>query len=210
MSVYRFRVSFEDYDDIYRDIEIRPNQTFKDLHEAITQFISFETERPSSFFISDDNWKKGKEITSRPLKGEEKEKIASMQKATMRDFIADPHQKIYYMYDHNSPWAFRIELIKIVGGEDGSGVYPRCIKSIGDAPKQFTHVELLPDPEDDEFFDDSDTKEDADQPDKMHDSLTGIDKDEIPVGIEEDPDEAKEEDDEVINTDELPSDEDEY
>ena len=29
MAIYRFRVTFEDYDDVYRDIEVRSNQTFE-------------------------------------------------------------------------------------------------------------------------------------------------------------------------------------
>jgi hypothetical protein len=33
--VYRFRVTFEDYDEITRDIEIKSTQFFSDLHTAI-------------------------------------------------------------------------------------------------------------------------------------------------------------------------------
>jgi hypothetical protein len=178
------------------------------MHEAITKFISFDTERDSSFFISDDNWKKGKEITSRSLKGEEKEWIAQMSKATMREFIADPHQKIYYVYDHNSPWAFRIELIKIVAADDNGAIYPRCVKTVGDAPKQFTHAEPVPVPED--FDEDAVDIVDAESEDGLIPEIeSGIEDHEIPEGIERDESEVPaSEDDEVIDTGALPDDDD--
>jgi hypothetical protein len=206
MAAYKFRVAFEDFDDIYRDIEIKPSQTFKDFHEAITRFISFETGRNSSFFISDDNWLKGREITSRDLREEEMEKIAEMDNAVMRDFIADPHQKIYYLYDLSSPWAFRIELIKIVPNDDPMSDYPRCVRSIGDAPKQFAQIllEPLPDPEDSD--DDVATDEEEMEKDELHVSAIGIEADEIPESIDE---EVKGEEDEVLDPDITSSEEEE-
>src|SRR5438477_3823792 len=108
MAVYRFRITFEDHDDVSRDIEIRTTQTFEDLHHAIHSFIGFDASKPASFYLSDDNWKKGEEITSRDLKKDEKGKIKKMRSERMLDTIADPHQKIYYLFDPAAQWAFRI------------------------------------------------------------------------------------------------------
>src|SRR4051812_48611120 len=118
MAVYRFRVTFEDHDEVSRDIEIRSTQTFEDLHHAIHSFIGFDASKPASFFMSDDNWKKGKEITSRDLKAAEKEKVKQMRGSRLLDDIADPHQKIYYIFDPAAQWAFRIELMKIIVNEE--------------------------------------------------------------------------------------------
>ena len=41
MAVYRFRVSFEDNEEIYREIEIKSFQNFEDFHNVITQSIGF-------------------------------------------------------------------------------------------------------------------------------------------------------------------------
>src|SRR5438105_4739913 len=109
MAVYRFRITFEDFDDIQRDIEIKSTQTFEDLHHAIQNSIGFDAAKPSSFYMSDDYWKKGKEITSRELNEEEKSRVTLMSKSRLCDFIADPHQKIYYVFDFNLSWTFRIE-----------------------------------------------------------------------------------------------------
>ncbi len=154
MAVYRFRVTFEDFDDIHRDIEIKSTQTFEDFHQSIHQSIGFDGTKPTSFYMSDDYWKKGKEITTRELKDDEKVRVATMKKARLCDFIADPHQKIYYIFDFNAMWTFHIELMKILVNEEAGAAYPRCIKVIGEAPKQFgiTNLGAVPEPED---FDES-------------------------------------------------------
>ena len=66
MAVYRFRVSFEEFDEVHRDIEIKSIQTFEQFHYAIQEAIGFDASKPASFFMSNDNWKKGQEITSLP------------------------------------------------------------------------------------------------------------------------------------------------
>ena len=149
MATYRFRVTFEDFDDITRDIEIRSTQTFEELHYAIQNAIGFDSSKETSFFLSDDNWKKGKEITTREVRNDETETASHVKNSRLCDFIIDPHQKIYYLFDTSSHWTFRIELIKINREEDGSVTYPRCIKSTGEAPKQYntTNIATLPLPE---------------------------------------------------------------
>lgn len=150
MAIYRFRVTFEDHDDVSRDIEIRSVQSFEDFHHSIHSAIGFDGSRQASFYMSDDHWTKGKEITNRELKETEKDRVSVFRRARLCDFIIDPHQKIYYLFDPESMWAFRIELIKILPQEEIGAVYPRCIKVTGDAPKQFniTSATMIPPPED--------------------------------------------------------------
>ncbi len=150
MATYRFRVTFEDYDDVTRDIEIRSTQTFEELHYAIQNAIGFDASKPTSFYLSDDNWKKGKELTTRDLGNYENEKASPVRNSRLCDFIIDPHQKIYYLFDPVSVWTFRIELVKINREEEPGVTYPRVIKSSGEAPKQYpvTNIAALPVPED--------------------------------------------------------------
>ncbi len=137
MAIYRFRVTFEDFDDVHREIEIKSSQTFDDFNESIQSAIGFDGSKVASFYMSDDHWKKGREITTRSLSKDEKEKIAATKDARMLDYIIDPHQKIYYVFDPAAQWCFHIELIKIIPSEDGGVHYPRVVKSAGEAPKQF-------------------------------------------------------------------------
>lgn len=134
MAVYKFRVTFEEYDDVHRDIEIRSTQTFEDLHNCIQEAIKFDNKHDASFYMSDDNWMKGQEITSNKNPNKD---VPLMKKSRLCDFIIDPHQKIYYVYDFDNNWTFFIELIKIVVDDDKQAVYPRCIKATLEAPKQY-------------------------------------------------------------------------
>ena len=63
MAVYKFKVSFDDYDDISRVIEIKSTQTFLDFHKSILASIGFDQKHMASFYMSNDAWKKGQEIT---------------------------------------------------------------------------------------------------------------------------------------------------
>ena len=66
MAIYRFKISFEDFDDVTREIDIKTNQTFEDLHRAIHRSTGYNAEKPSSFYVSTDNWIKGDEIAILP------------------------------------------------------------------------------------------------------------------------------------------------
>ena len=148
MAVYRFRVTFEDQDDVYREIEIRANQTFEDLHYALLQSISFDSKHEASFFMSDDFWRKGQEITLNPQPVDDDDDVPRlkrkapaklMKQAKLAAFIEDPHQKIVYIYDPKANWILYLELVKIVN-EDAKSSYPKCIKTVGPAPKQYKIV----------------------------------------------------------------------
>src|SRR5260221_643985 len=46
-------------------------------------------------------------------------------------------------------WSFHIELIKIMVSEEAGAFYPRCVRTLGEAPKQFgTTPAAVPVPED--------------------------------------------------------------
>jgi len=198
MAIYRFRVTFEEYDDVSRDIEIRAAHTFDDLHHAIHNAIGFDASKPASFYMSDDNWKKGREITNRDLTDEEKEKTSILKKARICDFIADPHQKIYYVFDPGSNWTFHIELIKIIPQEEALASYPRCTKSMGDAPKQYASMAagVIPVPEDFDLESDllDDDIEEEEESMGSEETLE-VEESELPEGVETSPEFVAETDD---------------
>ncbi len=144
MAVYKFRITFEDYDEVSRDIEIKSNQTFEDFHYAIHQSIGFDGKSPSSFYMSNDQWHKGKEITLFKDTVRNPEKTSLMADSVLKSFIIDPHQKIYYIFNLDRPWTFYIQLVKITINEDPKIKYPVCIKVDGEAPKQFGNTPIIP------------------------------------------------------------------
>lgn len=145
MAIYRFRVSFEDYDEILREIEIISSQTFLDLHQAIHEAVGYNPECPSSFYVSNDHWKKGEEIAYLPSELKKEKGVNLMETARLNKFIDDPHQKFYYIYNFGRPYEFHVKLIKILKEEEGKK-YPFLFKSVGKAPKPFNNTDLLDDP----------------------------------------------------------------
>jgi hypothetical protein len=140
MALYRFRITFEDYDDVIREIDVKSNQTFEDLHRAIHQSTGYNPEYSSSFYISNDQWIKGEEITFMPNQKRKDRGVALMDKVKLLSYIDDPHQKFYYTFNFDRPFDFHVELMKIIL-DDAPGVsYPAVIKSVGEAPKQFGNI----------------------------------------------------------------------
>jgi hypothetical protein len=153
MALYRFRITFEDYDDVIREIDVKSNQTFEDLHRAIHQSTGYNSEYPSSFYISNDQWTKGEEITYLPNQKRIDRGVALMDKVKLLSYIDDPHQKFYYTFNFDRPFDFHVELMKIILDETPGVTYPAVIKSTGEAPKQFGNVLNVPiaAPEGDDF-----------------------------------------------------------
>src|SRR5476651_537410 len=139
MAVYRFKVSFEDYDDVMREVDIKSTHTFEDLHRAIHLSTGYQPEYSSSFYISNDQWIKGQEIAYMPSQRKIDRGVALMEKSKLSSFIDDPHQKFYYTFNFDRPFDFHIELIKIL--DETAGItYPFVAKTHGEAPKQFGNV----------------------------------------------------------------------
>jgi hypothetical protein len=149
MAVYRFRVYLEENEDIYRDIDIRTVQTFEQFHNSIQESFKFDNKHSASFFVSDDYWRKGQEITLKkedlPLdefeirKKVEPKKL--MSEVKIAKFIEQPHQRFVYIFDQNVQWGFLIEMVKIAD-EAPKVNYPVCTRSVGTAPKQYKQINM--------------------------------------------------------------------
>ncbi len=150
MAVYRFRIIIEDHEDVFREIEIKSTQTFEDLHKKIQEAFKFDASQLASFYMSDDSWRKGKEITLMDMSEDDQEKTPIMSKSILADYIDDPHQKIIYIFDFLAMWTFYLELVKIQK-DDPKVTYPQIVRSVGAAPKQYKNKTLpVPGEEDDE------------------------------------------------------------
>ncbi|MES2829890.1 MAG: hypothetical protein V4687_17155 [Bacteroidota bacterium] len=135
MAIYRFKISFEDFDEVVREIDIKSTQTFEDLHKAVHRSTGYSHDKSSSFFVSTDNWIKGDEIAYLPNERKIGRGVALMENSKLSSFIEDPHQKFYYIYNFERPFDFHVELIKIILETDPNIEYPFLVKSLGEAPK---------------------------------------------------------------------------
>jgi hypothetical protein len=137
MAIYKFRVTFESFEDVYRDIEIQSEMGLADLHYAILSSISFDSIHKGTFYESDHSWRKGSELIQVTPEGAK----GSAQKDLLSDIIYDPRQRFFYVYDETEKWSFTVELIKILP-DDGSLTTSRCVNKAGVAPKQYKEAAL--------------------------------------------------------------------
>lgn len=153
MAIYRFRVTFEDYEDVYREIDMPSKATFLELHQAIQGATGYQPDVSSSFYVSNDQWKKGTEIAYLPTERKQNDGVLEMGAIRLSKFIDDPHQKFYYIYNFDRPYDFHVELIKILKEEEGKE-YPSVFKAVGSAPKSAAAADFPLTTDEDEDEDD--------------------------------------------------------
>jgi hypothetical protein len=138
MAAYKFRVLLdtEKESEIFRDIVIDENDNFENFYHAIISSFRFQGDQMASFYISNDNWDKGHEISLMDMNyGDEAiDEIASvMSSAIIRNFIEADDQKIILVYDFMRMWIFLIELVEKT---DAAVTTPQVALAIGLAPPE--------------------------------------------------------------------------
>lgn len=134
--IYRFRVIFDnDTDkDVFRDLEIRETDTLEDLHNAIAQSFGFDGLEMASFYLSDDNWNPGEEISMFDV-GEGDDSVRLMNETAINDVVFEMQTKLIYIYDFLSMWTFFVELAEIVDESPGTD-YPNLMFVHGQLPDE--------------------------------------------------------------------------
>ncbi len=137
MSLYRFRVYWEEDDLTYRDIEVLDSQTLLDFHGAILKAYEFDGKHTASFFESNDRWERGRRFASDVMSNKKDAPALSMTKTPVAALIATPNQKFVYEYDPAKQWTFLVELIGILKDENPKKTYPLVIRKEGVGPAQY-------------------------------------------------------------------------
>src|SRR5262249_10849782 len=137
MALFRFRVYWEDDDLVYRDIEIRPTQTFLEFHKAIIMAYEFDGKHSASFFESNEKWQRGRELNSEVLVNKKDAPALSMIRTPISALVATTDQKFVYEYDPAKKWTFLAELIGVSKEEDAKRTYPSVVRKEGVAPAQY-------------------------------------------------------------------------
>ncbi len=143
MAVLKFRAYFEEDDSVYRDIVIKHTQTFQDLHYAILKSFEFDNKHQATFYRSNDNWLRGREISFEKYDKEYKAEPLLMEQTTIGSEIKDTNQKFIYVYDFAKNWTFLIELINVSKEENPKIIYPATSRTEGIGPQQYGTKSLL-------------------------------------------------------------------
>ena len=134
VNLFKFRVIMDTEQDVFRDVEIETESNFDSLHKAVLDAFDFEQGEMASFYLSDEEWSKGLEISLRDMGGVGEDSL-SMSTTILSDMVMKPGDKILYVYDFMRMWIFYIELIE-VKKDKPSTIYPRVALAFGDAPSQ--------------------------------------------------------------------------
>ncbi len=134
VNLFKFRVIMDTEEDVFRDIEIETESNFDSLHKALLDAFDFEQGEMASFYLSDEEWSKGLEISLMDMGGVDEDSL-SMSTTLLSDMVMKPGDKILYVYDFMRMWIFYIELIE-VKKDKPSTIYPRVALAFGDAPSQ--------------------------------------------------------------------------
>lgn len=154
--LYRFRVILDAEDDVFRDIEIMADNTLEDLHNVILQSFGFDGTEMASFYISDDDWNQGEEISQFDM-AEGGSSIRLMNETTLDDVVSESQTKLIYVYDFLSMWTFLVELAEIAE-PDPQMDYPNLMFVHGQLPMAAPEKEFKAEEDDfgGEFEDDLD------------------------------------------------------
>lgn len=137
MAILRFRIYFEEDDSVYRDVAIKHTQHFLQLHQAILKAYEFDSKHQATFYRSNDNWQRGREISFEKYNKDYKAEPLLMKDTTIGSQIFDPNQKFIYVYDFNKNWSFQVELINVSKEENPRLEYPAVVRTEGIGPSQY-------------------------------------------------------------------------
>ncbi len=146
MAVLKFRVFFEEDDTIYRDIAIKHNQSFFELHQALLAAYEFDSIHQASFYRSNDSWQRGRAISLEKYDNVEyKVDPLDMFETNIGTEIRDTEQKFVYVYDFQKNWSFQIQLIGVSKEENVKLIYPTITRKEGIGPSQYGIKSILGD-----------------------------------------------------------------
>ena len=116
--IYRFTIISDEVDDFVREIQIDPEATFYDFHEAILKSAGYTNDQMTSFFICDDDWEKEKEITLEEMDDNPEMDSWVMKETQLSELVEDEKQKLLYVFDYMTERCFFIELSEIITGKE--------------------------------------------------------------------------------------------
>jgi len=145
MAILKFRIYLEEDDAVYRDIVIRHTQNFQELHYTILKAYEFDSKHKATFYRSNDNWQRGREISFERYDKPYVVEPLIMAEVPIGTEIRDTNQKFVYEYDFEKHWTFLVELINVSKEESSKTVYPSVSRTEGIGPQQYGTKSLLGD-----------------------------------------------------------------
>ncbi|MGB4329684.1 MAG: hypothetical protein WBJ36_12465 [Tenuifilum sp.] len=164
--IYKFRMLSDEDKLFLRDFEVDADSTFYAFHKAIQENLGFDPGQLASFFLADEQWNKGMELTLIDMQNDTGMAAIPMERVKIKELMSNRRERLLYVYDIFADRNLFIELIDIQ--EPNPDVkYPVCTASVGDAPIQLAE---------DFAFEENISMEEPNEIDELFDELNDDDE----------------------------------
>lgn len=122
----------------YREFEIASTNKLDHLAEAIVSAFGFDFDHAFGFYSDLSDYVYHSEIKYELFAdlGDADSDSRSVKKTKIADAFPAPGTKMTFLFDYGDEWLFLIEMIG-EGRKEAGEKYPRIVKSVGKAPKQY-------------------------------------------------------------------------
>ena len=126
---------------ISRTFEIEGTDSLYDLHMAIQSGFGWDNDHMFSFFLSDEIWDSQNEYKGNPIGEHARSSFGDISKSAAETEIGDLPLKagsiFKYLFDYGDEIVHNVTVLDVFENNDPEPVFPRMIRSIGDAPPQY-------------------------------------------------------------------------
>ncbi|WP_231374023.1 plasmid pRiA4b ORF-3 family protein [Aureivirga marina] len=156
--IYKIRAILDVTEDVFRDILIDGATSLEDLHKTLANSFDFNGQEMASFFRTDNEWNQGDEIPLINMSDDLNK--PEMRDLKIQDELKSVNDKLIYVYDFFSMWAFFIEVKEIKENSENIEL-PKIALAFGVVPEEAPEKEF---------------KADKSQHDPFTSSIPGIDE----------------------------------
>ena len=126
---------------LYRDIELPSSGSLEDLAAAIVGAFGFDLDHAFGFYSSlghryhdaEERYELFADL------GQADEGVRSVRRTKLSTAFPEPGKQMLFLFDYGDEWRFKVELIGL--GRKEKAVYPRVVKRVGEAPRQYPDLE---------------------------------------------------------------------
>ncbi|MFO7869702.1 MAG: hypothetical protein R6U95_10435 [Bacteroidales bacterium] len=160
--IFKLRIISDEVETFFMIVEIDKKNTFASLHSLIQKECCFKNDQISSFFVSNDEWEKGHEITLLDM-NDEYSTTSTMSDTLIHEHITSLNDRLIYIFDQFNDRGLFITVTEVMDKNEDTD-YPVCTHKTGNPPTMSEDdiISLLRDSEEifddlseDDFFDDS-------------------------------------------------------
>ena len=131
---FRILLDTKKNEEVFHDLLVADDDNFESFFNTILKAFEFKGDQMASFYVSNENWDKGEEISLVDLsEDEEQTNLKIMKDTRINEFLLEPDQKFILVYDFLKMW---ILLIELIGIQEDAPPSPLILLSVGVNPNE--------------------------------------------------------------------------